>query len=664
MAAVREHLATCPESHAEFEELGGVVPYLLEIAGPRAGRAAGRARRPDHGRGRGRPRRADARRRADDPRRRRRPPPRTHRAGRYPVPVGRGARRPRRADPGAAPARSSGRSGSRPSSRSSRSGRGTSASRARSTTSSSRSPRPSSYRTAVTAVLDVAAQPGSQTALLAPQQVGRAARHRGGRVGRLDPVRDAGPRADERQPGLRDVGDRRRARPRCRSAASPSTRPGSASFTSKQGPDGRRASPSRSRASRRPARRRRPRSCRRARRRRPRPSASPRSISSGAAALAAAAPLRARPAPPRRSRRRRSRRRGSGRRRPRPTRGRPPISGSSATPSRTRRATVAPAEPGRHEDELVAAEAGDGVDEPDRAGEDGRDRAEHVVAGFAAAGLVRRREVVDVEDRDRDLAALPAGPGELELEDAGERPLVREAGQRVGVGEPLEPLAIARRPSRRAASDRRRPRPGRPSPAGTRHRPRSSAGSSASPAEEHRAEALLDPAPADDQRVRDAVVAGSISARSRAAAVSGWSADATAATRAAWPASSSPTVNVELRRPGRSGSWRLIAALVRADGGRGRADERLERLVEVGAAGQRLGTGGERRRGHRVAGSRRRPRALLQWALSDRARGGRRRGRAMPHRTPRARAALGSSPRQRCAGAVRHARNRRLYSRA
>jgi anti-sigma factor RsiW len=30
MVAVREHLATCPESHAEFETLGGVVPYLLE----------------------------------------------------------------------------------------------------------------------------------------------------------------------------------------------------------------------------------------------------------------------------------------------------------------------------------------------------------------------------------------------------------------------------------------------------------------------------------------------------------------------------------------------------------------------------------------------------------------------------------------------------------
>ncbi|HET7472193.1 MAG TPA: anti-sigma factor [Candidatus Limnocylindrales bacterium] len=29
-AAVREHLATCPLSHAEFEELGGVVPALIE----------------------------------------------------------------------------------------------------------------------------------------------------------------------------------------------------------------------------------------------------------------------------------------------------------------------------------------------------------------------------------------------------------------------------------------------------------------------------------------------------------------------------------------------------------------------------------------------------------------------------------------------------------
>jgi hypothetical protein len=32
MAAVREHLATCQLEHPEFDELGGVVPYLLESA--------------------------------------------------------------------------------------------------------------------------------------------------------------------------------------------------------------------------------------------------------------------------------------------------------------------------------------------------------------------------------------------------------------------------------------------------------------------------------------------------------------------------------------------------------------------------------------------------------------------------------------------------------
>ena len=33
-AAVREHLRTCPESHAEFEELGSVVPALAEAVEP------------------------------------------------------------------------------------------------------------------------------------------------------------------------------------------------------------------------------------------------------------------------------------------------------------------------------------------------------------------------------------------------------------------------------------------------------------------------------------------------------------------------------------------------------------------------------------------------------------------------------------------------------
>ena len=34
MVAVREHLATCAEAHPEFEELGGVVPYLADSLEP------------------------------------------------------------------------------------------------------------------------------------------------------------------------------------------------------------------------------------------------------------------------------------------------------------------------------------------------------------------------------------------------------------------------------------------------------------------------------------------------------------------------------------------------------------------------------------------------------------------------------------------------------
>ena len=80
------------------------------------------------------------------------------------------------------------------------------------------------------------------------------------------------------------------------------------------------------------------------------------------------------------------------------------------------------------------------------------DRAEDVVAGLATGGLVRGGEVVDVEDRDRDLAALAAGAGQLELEHPRDRPEVRESGERVGVGEALEPLAAL-------GGGRREPRP-------------------------------------------------------------------------------------------------------------------------------------------------------------------------------------------------------------
>ena len=79
--------------------------------------------------------------------------------------------------------------------------------------------------------------------------------------------------------------------------------------------------------------------------------------------------------------------------------------------------------------------------------------------------LVERREAVDVEQGDRDLAALPLRPGDLELEDAAERPRVRQPGQRVGVRDALEPLGALGRHRRRSGTRRS------PPPRGPRSRP-------------------------------------------------------------------------------------------------------------------------------------------------------------------------------------------------
>ena len=62
------------------------------------------------------------------------------------------------------------------------------------------------------------------------------------------------------------------------------------------------------------------------------------------------------------------------------------------------------------------------------------------MAALAVGGL----EVVDVEQDDRYVAALAARASELELEDAADRPLVGEAGQRVGVRHALEPVGAFR----------------------------------------------------------------------------------------------------------------------------------------------------------------------------------------------------------------------------
>ena len=58
--------------------------------------------------------------------------------------------------------------------------------------------------------------------------------------------------------------------------------------------------------------------------------------------------------------------------------------------------------------------------------------------------LVELAEAVDVEQGDGHLGALALRPGDLELQDAGHRPGVGEAGQRIGEGDALEPLGALR----------------------------------------------------------------------------------------------------------------------------------------------------------------------------------------------------------------------------
>ena len=203
MAAVREHLATCPESHAEFEELGGVVPYLLddprlELVEPpaalrdriMAAAAADLAARTRIRAGRARqapPAAAEPRRRSPS----RRPP------SARPAPSARDR------------ARSTGRCGSRRSSRSSRSAPGTCSSRASSNAAQPiRSGRRGRHQRR-----GPARQPDGR-----PRARPRTRRRAASRPFASDgsvvlAMRE--PSGDDRQPGLRDVGDRRRrgARP-------------------------------------------------------------------------------------------------------------------------------------------------------------------------------------------------------------------------------------------------------------------------------------------------------------------------------------------------------------------------------------------------------------------------------------------------------------------
>jgi hypothetical protein len=82
--------------------------------------------------------------------------------------------------------------------------------------------------------------------------------------------------------------------------------------------------------------------------------------------------------------------------------GRPATGGSAAIAARIRWATIMPAEPG-DEHELVATDPPTvSTSRTDSANARRAAPPQHVVAGVAAALAVRRLEVVDVEDRERD----------------------------------------------------------------------------------------------------------------------------------------------------------------------------------------------------------------------------------------------------------------------
>ena len=86
---------------------------------------------------------------------------------------------------------------------------------------------------------------------------------------------------------------------------------------------------------------------------------------------------------------------------------------------------------GADHDELVAAQARDGVGHPHRGGQPRRQGEQHLVAGGVAEGVVDRLEAVEVEheDRDVDALALPAGQG---VSEAVERErAVGQPGERV-----------------------------------------------------------------------------------------------------------------------------------------------------------------------------------------------------------------------------------------
>src|SRR5690606_3579797 len=93
---------------------------------------------------------------------------------------------------------------------------------------------------------------------------------------------------------------------------------------------------------------------------------------------------------------------------------------------------------GQHEEELLAAVAGDDVDLADAVAQAPRDLREDCVADDVPVSLVDALEVVDVEHRARERVAEALGSLELFREAGVEVTVVVEARQLVADRQPLE----------------------------------------------------------------------------------------------------------------------------------------------------------------------------------------------------------------------------------
>ena len=91
-----------------------------------------------------------------------------------------------------------------------------------------------------------------------------------------------------------------------------------------------------------------------------------------------------------------------------------------------------------HEGEFVAAQPGQRVGGADRGGDPLRDSAQQLVADGVAQGVVDVPEAIEIEQQDRNHAALAAGAGQLLAEPIVQQGPVGQAGEPIVQGQTLD----------------------------------------------------------------------------------------------------------------------------------------------------------------------------------------------------------------------------------